>query len=160
MIVVREARADDLEAVVRLSLALAQESEGRELDPQVVRAGVQVLLDGGHGFVLVAEMDGPLVGMIMVGGKEWSDWSNGLFWWTTGMYVCKEVRRAGVVRALYARVRQLARSSTPRVVGIRGYVLATNGVATQVQERIGRRNSGYMIFEERFDEITGVPTDG
>lgn len=151
MLQVRPAEFRDLDTLVRFSLNLALESEGRDVDLHAVRAGVKALLEGLHGFILVAEDDAQLVGMIMVGGKEWSDWSNGLFWWTTGMYVCPEARRAGVLRGLYQRVRELAQVATPQVVGIRGYVRATNVVGQVVHERIGRRKSGYRIFEDRFE---------
>ena len=149
---VRQATLSDLEALVGFSLALCRETEGRELDADVVRAGVQAMLDrSADWLVLVAEDDGGrVVGEIMIGGREWYDWANGQFWWVTSVYVEPAARRCGVGRALYSAVRERAKAESPRVVGIRGCVRQGNAAAQAALNRLGRRFSGQLVFEERF----------
>ncbi len=148
---IRPALPSDLPAVVDLSLALCRETEGRDLDPDVVRAGVRAMLGDSRWIVLVAENDaGDLIGEIMVGGREWYDWADGEFWWITSVYVQPEARQNGVGRALYARVRALAQAARPRVIGLRGCVRQDNTLAHTVLNHLGREFHGQVVFEERF----------
>ena len=150
---VRRATMGDLDTLVNFSLALCGESDGRLLDPDVVRAGVRTMLDGPDWLILVAVNDaGCVVGEIMVGGREWYDWANGEFWWITSVYVHPDWRRRGVGRALYAKVREFARLASPKVVGIRGCVRQDNTLAQAALNKLNRRYSGQLVFEERLNE--------
>lgn len=147
---VRRATMSDLDTLVSFSLALCGESEGRLLDRDVVRTGIRTMLDGHDWIILVAVNDaGRVVGEIMVGGREWYDWANGEFWWITSVYVHPDWRRRGVGRALYTKVRELARSASPKVVGIRGCVRQDNTIAHAALNKLNRRYSGQLVFEER-----------
>jgi GNAT superfamily N-acetyltransferase len=153
MVLVRRATVRDLDTLVDFSVALCLETDGRELDVRDVRAGVAALLDSPECLALVAEdAAGRVVGEIMIGAREWYDWSNGQFWWVTSVYVHPEARLRGVARALYSKVRELARAGVPRVVGIRGCVRQDNLTAHAALGRLGRRFSGQLVFEERFGE--------
>ena len=60
---------------------MASETENKELDKEVVLAGVNAVInDSSKGFYLVAEMDDEVVGNLMI-TYEWSDWRNNNIWW-------------------------------------------------------------------------------
>ena len=64
---VRKATRTDLDTVVQFNLALAWESEGRSLNLAQLRTGVEDVFDGdGRGFYLVAEVDGRVVGQLLI----------------------------------------------------------------------------------------------
>ncbi|MFZ9889314.1 MAG: GNAT family N-acetyltransferase, partial [Myxococcota bacterium] len=118
---IREAVAADHATLCQFNLAMAQESEGRDLDPEVLARGVTaVLLDRSRGVYIVAEREGDVVGQLML-TSEWSDWRCGLFWWIQSVYVVPSARRTGVYRALHAHVLSLAKAAGD-VVGVRLYV--------------------------------------
>ena len=76
---IRRAGPHDSNIVAGFNLALAAESEGLALDPARVRRGVDaVLRDSAKGFYTLAEVDGRVVGQMMV-TFEWSDWRNATF---------------------------------------------------------------------------------
>ena len=84
------ATPDDAEALVEFNRAMALETEGKELLPEVIGAGVRALLaDPAAGFYLVAGIGRRVAGALMV-TKEWSDWRNGSF----RLYVERENERA------------------------------------------------------------------
>jgi ribosomal protein S18 acetylase RimI-like enzyme len=149
----RLAEARDLEALVEFNRAMALETEGRELDTGVLRAGVEGLLrEPRHGFYVVAEAsDGPqgeVVGSLMV-TYEWSDWRNGLFWWIQSVYVTRPFRRRGIYRRLYEFVKaRAAREET--VCGFRLYVERDNEIAQQTYRRLGMEETHYKLFEELY----------
>ena len=120
MVLIRRALAEDLETIVDFNVRLAAESEGVDLDRDRLRSGVaNALSDDRRAFYLIAESEGAPIGQLMV-TYEWSDWRDGEFWWLQSVYVRPEFRRRGVLKALYARVLELAAASN--VCGIRLYV--------------------------------------
>lgn len=148
----RLARESDAEALVEFNRAMARETESLELPAETLTAGVRNLLRTlEYGFYVVAEhADGEgartAVGSLMV-TYEWSDWRDGLFWWIQSVYVRPEFRRRGVYRRLYEFVKQLA-ARDPRVRGFRLYVERENRVAQSTYERLGMRQSHYLMYEE------------
>ncbi len=149
---VRRATWNDVEVLVELSIALCREIERRELAPDIVRHGICRMLEDAAAIVLVAENEhGRVIGEIMVGGREWYEWSNAQFWWVTSVYVEPPARRKGVARSLYAAVRELARRNNPRVIGIRGCVRQENTTGQAALNRLGRGFRGHLVFEERFE---------
>jgi L-amino acid N-acyltransferase YncA len=149
---VRRATWNDVEALVDFSIALCRETEGRDLVREIVRRGIRAVLEDPSAIVLVAEDErGQVVGEIIVGAREWYEWSNAQFWWVTSVYVAPAVRRTGVARSLYAAVRELARCHNPRVIGIRGASQQANTTAHAALDRLGRRFRGQVVIEERFE---------
>lgn len=143
---IRTAAANDLDIIVSHNLAMARETEGRRLDPQTVRAGVQrALRDSMRGVYYLAERDGKIVGQLLI-TREWSDWRAGWFWWVQSVYVAPDARRQGVYRALYEHVLAAARAQ-PDVCGLRLYVERQNSRAQQAYERLGMKRSAYQIYE-------------
>ncbi len=165
---VRDGVRDDLEVLVKFNIALALESEDRLLESGVVRSGVlAVLASRDHGFYLVAEakpsesstlskieprtvepVHRNVVGSLMV-TTEWSDWTNGTYWWVQSVYVRPEFREQGVYRTLYNAAKKNARKS-PGVRGCRLYVEGENRIARKVYRQLGMRETNYRIFEELF----------
>jgi len=151
-LVIRRALESDIPSIVKFSVALALETEGRELDPVRLRHGTSALLDSPtHGFFMVAEAlipDRPLVGQLMI-TFEWSDWRNGAFWWIQSVYVDPAWRRHGIFRRLHDAVVHEA-TDNPAVCGIRLYVEKANEIAKRVYDRVGLASSGYEVYETDF----------
>ena len=107
---IRQAAFSDAPVIADFNLRLAEESEGLRLDEATVQAGVAALLkDPTKGIYHVAEMEGAVVGQVMI-TYEWSDWRNGNIWWIQSVYVKPDFRRAGVFRALFNHLRNLAQT--------------------------------------------------
>jgi ribosomal protein S18 acetylase RimI-like enzyme len=144
-ITIRPATLADLDHLVEWNAAMAAETEDKTLDPDVLRKGVQAVLDNpARGFYLVAERDGHAVGSLLV-TYEWSDWRNGNFFWIQSVYVVPEARRSGVFRALYEAVEQRARKSG--AVGMRLYVELENHRAQTTYEGLGMHRCAYHMYE-------------
>ncbi|MDJ0522864.1 MAG: GNAT family N-acetyltransferase [Planctomycetota bacterium] len=144
---VRRATPQDTDVLVAHNCAMAHETEGKELEPDVVTRGVERLLHlPEHGFYLVAERDGKVVGSLMV-TSEWSDWRDGFFWWVQSVYIAPDHRRTGIYRSLYDEVRTEAREAED-VRGLRLYVEQTNRNARAVYARLGMDETSYRLYEE------------
>jgi ribosomal protein S18 acetylase RimI-like enzyme len=143
----RLAGAADAEALVEFNCAMALETEGKRLLPEVIGAGVRSLLANARaGFYVVAHHENLPTGALLV-TKEWSDWRNGEFWWVQSVYVRPEWRRKGVYKALYRHIQQLA-AQDPAVCGFRLYVERENIRAQETYRALGMQQTHYLVFEE------------
>ena len=143
---IRTATPADLDFVVAANIALAAETEGQTLDPQLIRTGVATVLgDPTLGRYYLAEVAGRLVGQLMT-TVEWSDWRNGFFYWIQSVYVMPGHRGDGVFRALFGHLSGLARQDV-RVCGIRLYVDRRNDKAQAVYAKLGLHRSNYRVME-------------
>ncbi len=143
----RRGELHDADTIAAFNAAMALETEGKELIPEVIGAGVRRLIGmPSLGFYVVAEHAGEVVACLMI-TNEWSDWRNGLFWWIQSVYVKKEFRRQGVYRRLYEHVRALA-TSDASVCGFRLYVEKENEVAHATYSSLGMKETDYLIYEE------------
>ena len=146
---VRRAVSEDLETVVGFNVAMALETEGKSLELDLVRQGVQEVLNNQQrGFYLLAEINRRVVGQLLI-TDEWSDWRNGYFWWVQGVYVAPDCRRQGVYRALDNQVRDEARR-LGNIRGLRLYVERDNHVAQRVYNSLGMSLSHYDMYEIEF----------
>ncbi len=146
-ITIRDAASTDLDTIVAFNQAMAEETEGKTLDPPTILAGVRKALeDPARCMYFVAVVDDAVVGQTMV-TFEWSDWRNGCIWWIQSVYVDPGFRRHGVFRALYAHVRDLARRS-PDVCGLRLYVIKQNTRAIETYRKLGMTLTDYLLCEE------------
>ncbi len=144
---IRVATEADVETVVANNAAMALETEGRELDRETLRSGVhRVLSDPTRGVYYLAEVDGRVVGQLLI-TREWSDWRDAWFWWIQSVFVAPEARRTGVYRVLHGHVVAEARRAGD-VCGIRLYAEQENTRAQQVYERMGMQRSAYVMYEE------------
>jgi GNAT superfamily N-acetyltransferase len=143
---VRLAEARDIATIVNGNIAMALEAEHKQLDPPTVLRGVRAVFESpDHGRYFVAEVDGKVVGQAMY-TCEWSDWRSGDFWWFQSVYVAPEARRAGVFRALYRHIENLAKAD-PGVCGLRLYVERDNTRAQQTYRQCGMQDAGYLVME-------------
>jgi GNAT superfamily N-acetyltransferase len=154
---IRRATPADADTITAFNLAIAQETEGRRLNRDLVgRAVARVLADASLGVYwlalelppagqAVAAEGGKVVGQLLV-TYEFSDWRDGVFWWIQSVYVDPAARRTGVYRALHRHVEEQARA-TGNVCGLRLYTDRDNAVAQEVYRQLGMARSGYLIYE-------------
>ncbi len=146
---IRSARATDLEFLVEGNALMAAETEGRELDRELLAEGVAAVFgDQAKGRYFVADDGEEPVGQLLI-TLEWSDWRAGWFWWIQSVFVLPERRGQGVFACLYAHVLAEARRD-PEVCGIRLHVENDNVAAAAVYERLGMDDAGYRVFEVDF----------
>lgn len=145
--IIRQATSQDAEELAEFNVNMARETEGLELKPEVIAAGVRAMIENPQmGFYLVVELDNGIQASLMV-TTEWSDWRNGIFWWIQSVYVRPQYRRQGLYRELYARVKELAEQDSS-VCGFRLYVERDNSAAQQTYRSLGMTETEYRIFEE------------
>ena len=145
---VRDACPDDGVFLAEAQLAMARETESKELDADCLKAGVRAVFDDpSKGSYLVAENEGRSepVGCLLL-TVEWSEWRGGWFWWIQSVYTRPEQRERGVYRALWEEVlrRAAARSD---VRGVRLYVERDNRSARAVYETLGMHETSYRLYE-------------
>ena len=146
---IRPARLADAELIAACNAAIAAESEQLQLDPDRLLQGVRAVLQNpDRGFYTLAEVDGAVVGQVLV-TLEWSDWRNGVFWWLQSVYVRPDVRRRGIFQSLYRHLLEQAQS-LGTVCGLRLYVDRQNRIAQSVYERAGMRKTQYDLYEVDF----------
>jgi GNAT superfamily N-acetyltransferase len=142
----RTASVNDIPAIVQFQLAMAQETENLQLDPQLCSKGVRAIFDNpDRGVYYVGEINGIVVGSLLI-TYEWSDWRNGVVWWIQSVYVLPALRRKGVYSGLYFYIQTIA-SVNESVRAIRLYVDRRNVIAKRVYESLGMNGEHYQVFE-------------
>ncbi|MCS6205094.1 GNAT family N-acetyltransferase [Shewanella baltica] len=145
---IRKAKAQDLSALVQFNQAMAQETEGLALDEATLTRGVGTLLESPQkGFYLVAEIEGEIVGSLMV-TFEWSDWRAKDYYWIQSVYIRPQNRRQGIYGMLYSEVKQLAEANGG-AASFRLYVEQENLAAQQTYQALGMKQSYYLMYEEK-----------
>lgn len=151
MMKIRIAKTEDAASLIEFNQAMALETEGKRLDSEILRNGVEaVFVDEKKGFYVVAESESTIVGGLMI-TFEWSDWRDKWFWWIQSVYILPEFRGRGIYRLLYAFVKEKA-VERGDVGGFRLYVERENGSAQKVYEKLGMNASHYLMYEEMTDE--------
>lgn len=136
----------DIAAIAQFQVDMALESEGTTLDHQRVLKGVTSAMEDPYkGTYIVAKTEEATVGSLML-TREWSDWTNRWYWWIQSVYVTPEFRGKGVYRAMYAKVKELAKEAG--VTQIRLYVDKTNFRAQKVYQKLGMAECHYLMYEE------------
>ena len=147
--IVRTGKEKDIDTLVKFNIALAQETEQKQLSPSIVNQGVQVLFKNPkYGFYTIAEIEGEVIGCCMV-TYEWSDWRCGLFWWIQSVYVKPEFRRQGIFTKLYEFLKEKAIQEQD-VCGFRLYVEQSNHTGQNTYSRVGMKEAPYKFYEEPF----------
>jgi len=143
---IRDAAPADASTIAAYNSHMAEETEGRKLDSDLIGPGVgEILGDKTKGRYWVAESRGNIVGQLMV-TYEWSDWRNATIWWIQSVYVPLEYRRKGVFSALYRHVESLA-AAEPGVCGLRLYVETNNHRAQETYKALGMIKPSYLVME-------------
>jgi ribosomal protein S18 acetylase RimI-like enzyme len=142
---IRLAGTGDADVIAEFNYRLAEETEGKVLDREVLARGVAACLsDPVKGLYYLAEEGKQALGQIGL-TYEYSDWRAGWFWWIQSVYVRKEFRRQGVFRALYDHVYKAA-CADPTVIGLRLYVEKDNHAAQRTYLQLGMEDAGYLLF--------------
>lgn len=143
---ITQGKASDIDTIVRFQADMAMESEGTMLDMDRLTLGVSSAInDEQKGIYLVARANDTPIGSLML-TREWSDWNNQWYWWIQSVYIMPEYRKKGVYKAMYATLKDMAQENG--VSHIRLYADRTNLSAQQVYQRLGMRESHYLMFEE------------
>ena len=146
MIKIRKAKSSDSERIVELQLKMAQETEGLELNRDVVSEGVcGVFQEPARGTYWVAEEKGEILGVLLA-IPEWSDWRNGTVLWIHSLYVVPEARGRGVFKKLYLNLKKQVEQS-PELAGLRLYVDKQNKSAKKIYEKLGMSRDHYELYE-------------
>ena len=146
MIEIRKAKSSDSERIVGLQLKMAQETEGLELNRDVVSKGVcGVFQEPARGTYWVVEEKGEILGVLLA-IPEWSDWRNGTVLWIHSLYVVPEARGRGVFKRLYLNLKKQVEKS-PELVGLRLYVDRQNKSAKKIYENLGMSRDHYELYE-------------
>jgi ribosomal protein S18 acetylase RimI-like enzyme len=150
---IRKAILQDATRIAEFNIAMARETEGKELLPQVIHTGVANLIaNPERGFYLVCEnytdagAGAEPMGSLMV-TTEWSDWRNGNFWWIQSVYVKPDHRQKGIYRAMYSHLKGMAKADA-NVCGFRLYVEQENVTAQKTYESLGMARTDYLMYEE------------
>ena len=147
---IRAATPEDGETIASYNSLMAEETEGRPLDADIIGPGVaHILSDPNMGRYWVATVNNKIVGQIMV-TYEWSDWRNGTLWWIQSVYVHPDHRRSGVFSGLYRHVETLAKADDAR--GLRLYVEQANERAQKTYEALGMIDPNYRVMEAVFGD--------
>ena len=142
----RMATVRDIDNITLFNTEMAFETESIYLDQADLRRGIAaVLSDSNLGFYLISELEGVMIGQILI-TKEWSDWRNGWFWWIQSVFVEPNRRRMGVYRAMYKKIVDMA-GREGNVCGLRLYVDRDNLSAKQVYSHLGMSQSHYDLYE-------------
>jgi GNAT superfamily N-acetyltransferase len=148
-IVIRPATIADTNIITEYNAAMAQETEGIELDRRRLQKGTEALFkEPAKGVYFLAEVKGAVVGQLMI-TYEWSDWRNATFWWIQSVYVQPEYRKRGIFRALYRHIESLAKAQG-NICGLRLYVDDSNDHAQTTYEALGMKKSHYKMMEVDF----------
>ena len=146
MIEIRKAKSSDSERIVELQLKMAQETEGLELNKDVVTKGVgAVFQHPAHGTYWVAEEKGEVLGVLLA-IPEWSDWRNGTVLWIHSLYIVPEARGQGVFKKLYLNLKTQVQQS-PELAGLRLYVDRQNTSAQKIYDKLGMNKEHYELYE-------------
>ena len=146
-ITVRKAVPADLDTLFQLYIDTGGGKIGGKRE--LLRNGLRKLLSSPElGFIIVAEAEGRVVGMLRV-QFEWSPYRDGTFWWVENVYVVPDWRRRGVYRAMHQHIHDAAEGD-PAICGIRLYTDEDNHGARRTYESVGMQ--GYMmeLFETDF----------
>lgn len=173
---VRKAVAADQPSIVAYQIAMAKETEGLDLNPELVRKGVRIpfereniceyivteLVDDDTGVpVLIPDTTPSIVSqpcvvednalfticsMLMI-TFEWSDWRGGAIHWIQSVYTHPQHRRRGLFKQLFAFVKQRVEAD-PDACAIRLYVEHDNYVGIKTYESLGlQMEDGYRMMK-------------
>ena len=155
---VRRASQLNIDNISDFNIAMALETEGKQLDPETVREGVQAVFSRNDlGFYVIAEQNARPVGQLLI-TYEWSDWRNAFFWWIQSVYVSPEYRRHGVYRALHYYATEGARREGD-VCGLRLYVDKGNSIAQGVYSGLNMHPTNYDMYEIDFNTNPVIPVE-
>ena len=145
--VIRRAQARDLDSLISFTVAEAREAEGVELDPSIVRRGVEAgLSNRAIAMYWVVESDQGEIVARTSALREWSDWHAQYYWWIQRLYVAPDHRGRGLVEMLIGTVSAEARNRG--AADLRLYVHGHNSRAIRAYRRCGFSGLPYRIMSK------------
>ena len=143
---IRKAKAEELNSILDFQLAMARETENIELEHSTVKKGIMAVFeDSVKGSYYVATEKGRVIGSLLT-TYEWSDWRNGMILWIQSVYVIPEFRRKGVYSSLYLYIKKMVLED-PKLKGIRLYTDKLNIIAHKAYKKLGMNSDHYITFE-------------
>ncbi len=143
---IRPARPEETEGLATLILAMAWESEGMQLNPDTLLAGIRAVFNNpALGTYWVAELGQVPIACTLI-TLEWSDWHNASYWWIQSLYIQPEHRGKGVFEQILHTLEQAAASTGGRE--LRLYVEKANARAIRVYERNGFDGEHYHYMSK------------
>lgn len=143
---VRKATTKDINAIVDFQLKMAAETEGIELNSDIVLKGVTAVIeDERKGQYYVTEINEKVVASLLT-TFEWSDWRNGTILWIQSVYVLENFRRRGIYRNMYSHIKNMVLNN-PKLNGIRLYADKSNTAAHKTYQKLGMNHDHYITFE-------------
>jgi len=143
---IRRAEERDIPIITEFNCLMAWETEEKALDASTALAGARAIIeDPARGFYLVAELNGEMIGQLMV-TNEWSDWRNKFFLWIQSVFVRPEFRGQKVFSRLFQHLLEMFEGNE-EVAGFRLYVERNNTGAKSVYESLGMSKTIYDMYE-------------
>ena len=143
---IRKAKFKELETIVEFQFLMAKETEGIDLDKEIVFKGVEAVFeDIGKGSYYVTEENEEILACLLI-TPEWSEWRNGTVYWIQSVYVKSEHRGKGIFKAMYDYIKTMVLEDSD-LKGIRLYVEKENVKAQAVYEKIGMTAEHYKLYE-------------
>jgi ribosomal protein S18 acetylase RimI-like enzyme len=144
---IRNATEADIETIAGFQIAMAWETEKKDLAREIIVPGVaNVFADFTRGFYLVAEIDQKVVASLLI-TYEWSDWRNCNIWYLQSVYVEIPYRGRGVFREMYRSIVEQAKTAGTSI--LRLYVETDNEAAQGVYNSVGMKRLPYYMYEAR-----------
>lgn len=132
--------------LVDFQLRMALETEGLQLNRELVHDGVLAVLNDEHkGTYWMAQIEGQRVASMLV-MSEWSDWRNGRVLWIHSVFVEPKHRRQGVFKAMYEFLKKRVQEDDT-LKGLRLYVDTSNDRAQRVYRQLGMNRDHYALYE-------------
>ena len=145
MITIRKATPEDAPIIIDFQQKMAWETELMTLVPEKITKGVYAVFDNpSRGQYWVAEEKSNVVASLLI-TYEWSDWRDANVWWFQSVYVLPSVRRTGIFRSMYLRIRNEA--DKLGVAGLRLYVESHNSNAQETYKAVGMKSEHYTMYE-------------
>ncbi len=143
---IRKANSSEFGTLVEFQQKMAFETEGLELDKDILNKGVQAVFnDENKGVYYVAVENGQIIASLLI-TFEWSDWRNGQVYWIQSVYVLSEFRGKGVYKQMYLHLKEVV-NKNPDIMGLRLYVEKDNLNAQKVYTKLGMDGVHYKMFE-------------
>ena len=142
---IRRGIKSDAAHIADFQIAMALETENKTLERDTVLPAVTaVFADTANGHYYVAEVDGVVVGCLMI-TFEWSDWRNSNIWYIQSVFVSPEHRGKGAFKSLYQQVIEEAREQDVKFVRL--YVEKENIKAQKTYESLGMNQLPYLMYD-------------
>ncbi len=143
---IKKATIENLEAIMDFQQKMAKETEGVDLNPEILSEGVQaVFKDEGKGIYYVVVDNNKVIASLLT-TYEWSDWRNACVLWIQSVYVLPQYRQKGVFNKMYQFLKSMVAKSD-KYIGLRLYVDLTNTKAQKVYEKMGMNGAHYKMYE-------------